>query len=284
VSRHATFVLAALAVSAIVLAASLGNTAPAGAAQRVNAPFAAGSATDVSANWSGYAATATSTSSFTDVTGTWQIPTATCTVGTSSSAAIWVGLGGYNVGSNSLEQTGTSSDCTVAGRPSYYIWYELVPAASVNVKLKVNPGDTVTSSVVVNGTSVLVQVKDRTRKTSFTKNLTMAAPDLSSAEWIAEAPSNCGSFGFCRVVPLTNFGSLNFSKVSAIGDTTGGTLTMNPGWTITQIQLVPQGSHHFFGDPESGQGSSGAGATPTAPTPDGTGFTVNYNATASASE
>ena len=35
---------------------------------------------------------------------------------------------------------------------------------------------------------MLVQIKNRTRHTSFTKRLTMAAPDLSSAEWIVEAP------------------------------------------------------------------------------------------------
>ena len=54
---------------------------------------------DVSSNWSGYAvtgvgstATVASTSmSFTDVTGTWTQPAATCTPGQSTSAAIWVG-------------------------------------------------------------------------------------------------------------------------------------------------------------------------------------------------
>jgi hypothetical protein len=280
-SRQAV-ALAGLFLAVIVVAAVLGSaTSRSAATSRVNAPRAAGAAGDVSANWSGYAASSTdTTTTFTDVTGTWKIPTATCTPGSSSSAAIWVGLGGYNLNAQSLEQTGTSSDCTVDGDPSYYIWYELVPAASVNVKLKVTPGDTVTSSVVVNGTTVLVQVKDRTRKTSFTKQLPMAAPDLSSAEWITEAPSECGAYGgFCRLVPLTNFGSVTFSRVSALADGAGGTLTSNAGWTIDQIQLIPQ-THHYYGDPDSGEGTSGAGASPSSPTPDGTGFTVNYNASA----
>jgi hypothetical protein len=137
--------------------------------------------------------------------------------------------------------------------------------------------------VVVNGSSVLVQVKNRTRHTTFTKKLSMASPDLTSAEWIAEAPSECGSFGFCRVVPLTNFGTVTFTGVSALANGTGGTLTANPGWSVTQIQLVPQGSHRFFGDPESGTGSTGAGATPTAPTSDGRGFAVTWNASSSGS-
>src|SRR5436309_16057643 len=78
---------------------------------------------DVSSNWSGYAvtgvgstATVASTSmSFTDVTATWTQPTAACTPGQSASAAIWVGLGGYTVGSNALEQAGTAADCSSSG-------------------------------------------------------------------------------------------------------------------------------------------------------------------------
>jgi Peptidase A4 family len=271
--------LVVVAVGALVSAAVLGSAATATADARVAAPLAAGAANDVSANWSGYAATIPSGSTFTDATGTWQIPTAACNPGQASSAAIWVGLGGYNVGAQSLEQAGSSSDCSVAGKATYYIWYELVPAASVTVKLKVNPKDTITSSVVVNGTNVLVQVKDRTRRTSFTKNLTMAQPDLSSAEWITEAPSEC-SFR-CTVVPLTNFGSVTFSNVAALSDGTGGTLSSNPGWTVNSIQLVPQ-THHYFGDPAAGTGSSQAGATPSAPSADGKSFTVNYNATSTA--
>jgi len=144
---------------------------------------------DVSSNWSGYAITgvgstanvASTSMNFTDVTGTWVQPTATCTPGQSTSAAIWVGLGGYTVGSNSLEQTGTSADCSSSGKATYYAWYELVPATSVTLKLKIFGGDTVTSTVLINGTDVLVQVKNRTRHTVFTKHLKMATPDLTSA-------------------------------------------------------------------------------------------------------
>src|SRR5258707_1170383 len=83
--------------------------------------------TDVSSKRSGYAvtgvgsaATVASTSmNFSDVTGTWIQPAASCIPGQSSSAAIWVGLGGYTVGSNALEQTGTSADCNSSGKATY---------------------------------------------------------------------------------------------------------------------------------------------------------------------
>jgi hypothetical protein len=243
---------------------------------------------DVSSNWAGYAvtgvgSTATTAStgmSFTDVTGSWTQPTATCTPGQSTSAAIWVGIGGYTVGSNALEQTGTSADCSSAGKATYYAWYELVPATSVTLKLKVAAGDKITSTVLIKGTDVLVQVKNRTRHTAFTKHLKMASPDLTSAEWIAEAPSECTATGFCRTVPLTNFGSITFSKVAALGNGQGGTLT-GPGWESTPIQLVPR-ARRFFGDVNA-SATSTAGASPVDPSTDGSGFTVNWVADATTS-
>jgi len=243
---------------------------------------------DVSSNWSGYAITgvgstanvASTAMNFSDVTATWVQPTASCTPGQNTSAAIWVGLGGYTVGANSLEQTGTSADCSNTGKATYYAWYELVPATSVTLKLKIFAGDTITSSVLIKGTDVVVQVKNRTRHTVFTKHLKMATPDLTSAEWIAEAPSECSVTGFCRTVPLTNFGSITFSKIAALGNGQGGTLT-GPGWEATPIQLVPR-ARRFFGDLNA-SASSTAGASPANLTPDGSGFTVNWVADATTS-
>ncbi len=61
--------------------------------------------------------------------------------------------------------------------------------------------------MAVSGTQVTVTLKNLTRKTSFTKRLAMSAPDVSSAEWIAEAPSACFSSGACRTLPLADFGN-----------------------------------------------------------------------------
>jgi len=242
----------------------------------------AAAADEVSTNWAGYAiadlqtvesGTSTTPLTFTSVTATWKQPKVSCSAGSTSYSAFWVGLGGLASTSEALEQIGTGADCTATGKAVYYAWYELVPAASVPVSLKVRPGDTITASVNVTGTSVLVQVKDRTRKTSFTKRLFMAAPDLTSAEWIAEAPSGCSQIGDCRVLPLSNFASVTFTRIAAIADGHPGTVT-DPTWASALIRLIP----------ESGPGASPskAGATPAAVSSDGRIFAVAWDPTPTA--
>jgi hypothetical protein len=231
----------------------------------------------VSANWSGYTLQDANAAGlqFTSITGTWKVPVMTCTSGSNASAAFWVGLGGSSDAATGLEQTGTGADCS-SGTARYYAWYEVLPAASVEVNLKVKPGDQITTSVNVNGTSVLFQIKNRTRKTSFTRAVTVDAPDLSSAEWIAEAPSECNSSGRCTVLPLANFGTVNFTRAAAIASTHPGTIS-DPTWANVSISLVPDSSSRFFAARDS---SSTAGATPGALSADGRSFPVSWLANA----
>lgn len=238
----------------------------------------------VSSNWAGYAisdpatiagAPAAQPLAFSDVTATWVQPKANCSGSTAAYAAFWVGLGGFATTSTALEQVGTESDCTNGGTPTYFAWYEIVPAPSVRVNLKIRPGDTITTAVVVTGSDVLVQVKNRTRGTNFTRHLTTANPDVSSAEWIAEAPSECGAT--CRVLPLVNFGAVAFSRIAAVANGHPGTLT-DPAWASLPIQLVPRANlHSYFGLPDN---ASGAGATPGSASADGRTFSVSWLADA----
>jgi hypothetical protein len=109
---------------------------------------------------------------------------------------------------------------------------------------------------------VTLSLKNTTRHTRFSKTVTLAQPpDVSSAEWIAEAPSACTRSGACEVVPLANFGRITFTNASAAANETSGTIT-NPAWLATPIQLVPDGS----------QGTSGA--VPGALSADGRSFQV----------
>ena len=249
------------------LAATAGGTAKASALP------------EISSNWSGYAAISADPdvpAQFTDVTATWKVPKSTCTVDRVSSAAFWVGLGGYDAASTALEQLGTGADCDGSSKtPTYYAWWELVPAASVRIPLVINSGDTISAAVLVNGPKLSFSLKDLTRHTRFSKVMTPTQElDTASAEWIAEAPSDCSASGRCRPVPLTNFGTVTFSKIAAIGNTHPGTLT-DAAWATSAIELISSGStDRFFGlgDPLG----DGVGALPSDASTDGRTFSVSW--------
>ena len=59
------------------------------------------------------------------------------------------GFDGYN--SNTVEQTGTDSDCQ-KGAPTYYAWYEFYPKSSYSISsLPIKPGDTISAEVSYSG-------------------------------------------------------------------------------------------------------------------------------------
>jgi hypothetical protein len=258
-----------IAVLAVVLAAAA-----------ISAPaWGRAAATETSSNWSGYVVTAAK--SFTTVSATSVVPRATCTAGQAASAAAWVGLGGDAEGSESLEQIGSELDCAASGTAAYSLWYELVPAASVPIRLAVAPGDHVAASVRVAGTRVTLRIANLTRGTRFAKTLTMAAPDTSSAEWIVEAPSACDARGFCRTVSLASFGKVAFANATATAGGHAGTIS-DAAWTATAVDLVSGGGQSFgppgFGGPgfDDASSTSSAGAVPGALTANGAAFTVAW--------
>jgi hypothetical protein len=88
---------------------------------------------------------------------------------------------------------------------------------------------------------VTLQIRNLTRKTNFTKTLFMAAPDVSSAEWIAEAPTGCNASG-CEQLPLAKFSTLTFTKASATtSDGHTGTIS-DVSWSPTVINLEESAS------------------------------------------
>ena len=220
-----------LAAVAAVLCA--GVAAGAGAA-------AADSTPQVSSNWAGYAAIAPvgSSVSFANATGTWVVPRVTCTSSRSDAVAFWVGLGGYSEDSPALEQLGTAAECHgQSTTPTYYAWWEIVPAASVRIPLKIHPGDTITAAVAVQGQKVILSLKNVTRHSRFSRVQVVSQElDVSSAEWIAEAPASCTSATSCQAIPLTNFKGVTFTNIAATGNSHPGTLS-DTTWTSTPIEL-----------------------------------------------
>jgi hypothetical protein len=81
-------------------------------------------------------------------------------------------------------------------------------------------------------------------------------PSLSDAEWIAEAPSMCSNS--CRELPLTNFGTVNFSGASA-----NGSAINDSAWDFDPLTMV------------TSRGS--VKAAPSSLNPTGAGFSVTWH-------
>lgn len=193
----------------------------------------------LSGNWAGYAA---HRGTFQSVSARWHQPVPRCTRGQTRYSAMWVGLGGYAFSSTALEQIGTELDCNAKGHTVSNAWYELVPGPSHQLKLKVRPGDLVTASVRVVGQRVTVSFTNLSRHRSFTKTITTYSIDVSSADWILEAPSVCvAGTSNCRTLPLTNFQHAEFAVARA--RPVGGALgtIADAAWVHTKITLGPSG-------------------------------------------
>ncbi len=249
--------------------------------------LAASSSEGISENWAGYEVSPNNASSsgFSNVQGSWIQPSAKCTNGTATYSAFWVGIGGGSQQSSALEQTGTQADCSATGQASYFAWYELVPAAPVRLGLQVSPGDKISAAVKVNGSSVTVTLLDNTTGNYVNKTLQMSNPDTSTAEWIAEAPSNCqgGADGQCTPLPLADFGSVAFTGASATADGHSGSIS-DSAWTNEPLALDPSqdalggGDGFGFADTSSTSGGSTAAAQPSGLSNNGGSFSVSYDA------
>lgn len=225
--------LATLASAALAFAVA---AAGAGSAEAAGVSLVKG----ISANWSGYAATRTTVSNkFERVAGSWTQPAGNCTRREGSYSATWVGLGGFKRGSRALEQDGSEVDCTPFGQAVYSAWFELVPADPVQLPLKIHAGDSLSASVAVRDSRVIMQVVDHTtgRSRTVVRRMTDPSPDVSSAEWIVEAPSACFSAEVCRTLPLTDFGTVSFTNASATTAQGARTAIAANGYRVTKLEL-----------------------------------------------
>jgi Peptidase A4 family len=161
-----------------------------------------------SRNWSGYAA---SGGNFTSVTGTWTVPDALAAGGSAGADATWVGIGG--VRSQDLIQAGTQEAVSGNGRVHYEAWIEMLPRPSRPIQLAVHPGDQVTVSIEDQGSDEwLIAFNNATTGQNYQQTVNYSSSH-SSAEWVEEAPS-AGR----RILPLANFGNIDFSSGSAVRD------------------------------------------------------------------
>lgn len=169
-----------------------------------------------SSNWSGYAVIGLN---FTEAHGSWVVPSVNCAGEANSSVSFWVGLDGWNT--NTVEQTGTDSDCDET-TPNYYAWYEFYPRVGVTItSVPIQPGDRMSATVSYEGSHFVVTMTNETTGASYSTSSTVAGALRQSAEWITELN---GSYG------LANFGTVDFgddytqvieSNYAADGTTSG---------------------------------------------------------------
>ena len=208
--RRRSLALVAALAAALGLLAAAGPAAARSSSGMTHAPLRR-LVHATSTNWAGWDNTG---STYKSVSASWVQPTVTCAKRQTSYSSFWVGLDGD--GSNSVEQTGSEGDCQ-RGKAVYYSWYEFYPAYPVNFSNTVQPGDHFSATVTSNGGgSYTLVLTDSTQNWSHTVNGSAPGAQNASAEVIAEAPSSNRG-----VLPLANFGTMNFTNAMVDGATLG---------------------------------------------------------------
>jgi hypothetical protein len=154
--------------------------------------------------WAGYAADG---KTYTSVSGSWVVPSITCSKTQDSSTSPWVGIDGWN--SPTVEQIGMDQNCN-HGKLSFAPWVEMYPADSIYFTETVKPGDAITASVTYQGSNRFALVEsDATQGWSKTYHLSAKA-QRNSAEAILEDLGN-------GIQPVAKFTALRFTGLTANG-------------------------------------------------------------------
>lgn len=248
-------------------------------------------------NWGGYAVcvpqsncqaclsllsscNANTTGTVTDVVGTWVVPAIVGASATSCSdsektwydMSDWVGIDGFV--SDTVEQTGTASDCYY-GQVYYYSWYEFYPSPSYITPVAVHPGDTITASVHYSSVThnFTTTIEDVTTGHSYTSPSTyVPGAERSSAEWIAESAYFDGFLALTHVTPA----SFSGGEATIHGDT--HTIS---GWAPNEYWLLMV-DYNFGMNQETNVATPGtetlayAKAQPSGLSTSGTSFDVSW--------
>ncbi|HEV2639984.1 MAG TPA: G1 family glutamic endopeptidase [Actinocrinis sp.] len=197
------------ATAPVLLAGALATAGPAAAAT-AGAPATAAAfphfdhRLHADSFWAGYADTGTA--KFTSISGSWTVPKLDCATTKNSSVSPWLGLDGWS--SDTVEQIGFDQDCQ-SGVAGYHPWVEMYPANSIYFTETLKPGDVVTASVSVSGTTFTLSESDTTQ--GWTKTYTKTGNDrLSSAEAILE---DLGS----GIGQVADFGTIPFTGLTSNG-------------------------------------------------------------------
>jgi hypothetical protein len=128
----------------------------------------------------------------------------------------WVGLGGDGShGGGYLEQVGTGTGIDAGGNSYYYAWLEIYPGPiNQYATFGVNPGDLMYGEVDIrqNGSQAYLFINDVTLN-AYTPLTYSTASNGSTAEWIAERPTDCSLGQYTR---LADFSYVDFTTAQAV--------------------------------------------------------------------
>jgi len=156
-----------------------------------------------------------------------------------ASSAVWVGLGGWTQAEkDKLEHVGTDSNCTAAGRPVYFGWFEINPFRAYTIPNMLLAGDIVRATVtVLQGARVELELENETRRWAFARTISVYGQRAASAEWIVSAPEHCIKTA-CARTRLPDLGTVHFTNIGASAGSANGTLTRSD-WRAIAVELVP---------------------------------------------
>ena len=187
-------------------------------------------ANGTSQNWSGYAAETSLSSpqdgAVTDVKGSWIVPAVTASSSSKTYSSAWLGIDGYSDGT--VEQIGTEQDWS-NGQAVYYAWFEMYPKFGYLINnFPVNPRDSIACEVHYNGNGTYtLTIRNVTRNATFSITQRLKRARNQSAEWVMEAPYSGG------ILPLADFGTINFSNCGATLNGVTGSISTWPHDAIT---------------------------------------------------
>jgi hypothetical protein len=167
-------------------------------------------------NWAGYAVIG---SAFTQVRGSWIVPSVDCSGAANSSVSFWIGIDGWS--SSTVEQTGTDSDCD-GFTPTYYAWYQFYPHQGVTIaSVPVKPADTMSAEVYYDGSKFFANMTNQSTGESYGTSWEVPGAERNSAEWIAELNGSYGLADFGAVSFGVDFTDVNETNTATDSTTSG---------------------------------------------------------------
>lgn len=215
------------------------------------------------ANWSGYAVEKAGTT-FSDVKGTWVVPSLDCNSTDVQQSSDLIGIDGFSAGggqATTMEEIGIQADCDAENDPHYWAWYEDYPnpvTSAQTIPLALKAGNVISAEVhFLGGQTFNFSLVDETTGATFSKSIAVAGAKRSSAEWIVSNP------GYAAGQSLPNFATVNFTGSYATGN--------------GQTGSIDDSAWNYFAITMKGSATAPAEATPSSLSQGGKAFYVSWD-------